>query len=723
MKNVNIYCRIVTQILTTCLLLIATIGISHAATYNVGPAMGYLAKLSDVPWGMLKPGDIVNIHCTPGGYHEIIQISESGTAAQPIVIRGIPDNTGTLPIIDGANAVIDSHVDYRSSVFENLGVILVTPRKKTYAYGKTFPSYISIETLDIRNALYKADASISFTDQHGANRIYSTFACGIYIEFARHLTVRGCEISFNGNGIFANSKNQAAQSSADLLIEKNYLHDNGQPYIQGLSNGYAEHNIYIESDGAVYQYNRFGPLRPGCHGVMIKDRSAGTVIRYNEVTSTECSNIFAILDPQGGSGYIEFKPNYPDAYVYGNIITMQAGVSNGSSIIWFAACNGSSFYPTEHRGTLYYYNNTVINHQKGVAAFFLTDLPYTPTPNIYEKVDCRNNIFYTDTAINANIYQAFKMVITGANGVVNMGKNWISPKTTQLWLGHEGGSIVNGWANQLFGDANGVNNPGVADLVGGNYRLTTNSNSVDAADPLAFSALALGYDVTEEYLAPQDHQLRAILGLASDLGALEGTTAATSTNTNTTVPNVSGNVGSTISLYALLKTSTGNPVPNETLIFSIGAVVLGTALTDVNGIAKLTYKLPDSFGVGQQMLAVSFAGDVFYNASNGLGTLTFNQASTKTTVEPVAGKVGATVNLKSTLTRKTDNALLNGKTIRLQIDGVDVGFAVTTAGMVTLNYVIPNTLTVGAHTLKAVFDGDVSYIASTSSVGVFTVNP
>src|SRR5205809_264274 len=85
---------------------------SHAAIYDVGLAAGQLPHLSDVPWGNLHPGDTVNINGKPGGYHEIIQISASGTAAQPILIRGIADPvTHTLPVIDGDGAVMDPHVD------------------------------------------------------------------------------------------------------------------------------------------------------------------------------------------------------------------------------------------------------------------------------------------------------------------------------------------------------------------------------------------------------------------------------------------------------------------------------------------------------------------------------------------------------------------------------------------------------------------------------------
>ena len=131
--------------------------VALAATYEVGPAAGQIPQLAGVPWGTLQAGDVVNIHVKPGGYHEIIQVSGAGTAAQPILIRGIPDPvTHELPVIDGDGAVMDPHVDFRNPVFENLGVIVVTTRAKSYVYGQTFPSWITIESLDIRNALYDA---------------------------------------------------------------------------------------------------------------------------------------------------------------------------------------------------------------------------------------------------------------------------------------------------------------------------------------------------------------------------------------------------------------------------------------------------------------------------------------------------------------------------------------------------------------------------------------
>ena len=502
-----------------CLLLLLASS-AGAVTYDVGTNSNYLPVLANVPWGSLMPGDTVNIHYKPGGYHEIIQISEPGTAAHPILIRGIPDPaTGALPTIDGDHAVTDPHVDFRSPFFENMGVVVVSPRLGNWVYGVSAPAWITLDSLNICNGMFQSNG-ITFTDQHGATRIFDKFACGIYIEFARNFTIRNCEISFNGNGIFANSNDGANRASSDLLIEKNYLHDNGNPLMPGFDNGWSEHNVYVECDRVVYQYNRFGPLRPGCHGVMIKDRSAGTVIRYNEFASTESSEILAIIDPQGGADYLEYKPYYPDAYVYGNTITLLDNTNtwNAAMVCEFSAVNATNTYTAQHRGTLYFYNNTIVNHQSTVGMFFIDAV--AGTNPVVEKVDSRNNIFYTDTAIQGNIYHAFEMFISPGSGTLTLGSNWVSPGTLQTWPEHAFGATINGWNSLITGDTNGLNNPGFVDMTNRDYHLLTGANAIDAAGPLATNVLP-NYPVTNQYVSPQSYVARVILGAAADLGALE----------------------------------------------------------------------------------------------------------------------------------------------------------------------------------------------------------
>ncbi len=506
---------------------------SHAASYEVGPGQ-LRTHLRDVPWANLQPGDFVNIHPTPGGYHEKIQISASGTAAAHIVIRGIPDASGALPVIDGQNAIEDSAYDPRHPLFTEWSVILVSPRQSTYVYGAYNISFVDIESLAIRNGSYTSDGSITYTDKFGTVRGYGTFASGIYIEWAHDLAIRDCEISNCGNGIFANSKNAPVQITRRLLIEGNYLHDNSNPYTPNpadpngtpLSNGFGEHHIYVESAGSIIQYNRFGPLRTGAHGTAIKNRSSGIVIRYNEFVMNGESNVIAMPNAQGGTDDINLQPDYLDAYVYGNLITIEDYPGSVTAFM-FGAFDGAPLYAPVHRGTLFLYHNTIINHHAGLTLLLIPGASYTSNATItnltYENVDIRNNVLYTDTALQSNIYNAFRFFNSGTTnggGDITLGKNWISPGWTKTAPAQTWSGALLGTENLIVGDADGQNDPHLADMDGRDYHAVSGSNLLDAAGSLAPSALPANA-VTQQYLYPQSFQARPVLGTASDIGALE----------------------------------------------------------------------------------------------------------------------------------------------------------------------------------------------------------
>ena len=158
-----------------------------------------------------------------------------------------------------------------------------------------------------------------------------------------------------------------------------------------------------------------------------------------------------------------------------------------------------------------------------------------------------------------------------------------------------------------------------------------------------------------------------------------GTLTITKADSAISIAAVSGAPGNSKYLYASLKRKTDNIVlSGRTLTFKINGNVIGTAVTDGKGKAALLYKLGETYGIGAHTLTAEYAGDANHNASTGAGTLTVVQSGTKLTISSVSGKVGATVLMKGKLTRIADNALLNAKTIHFEIDGVEVGSAVTT---------------------------------------------
>lgn len=481
---------------------------AHATTYDVGPSFAK-THLRDVVWDQLQPGDIVNIHTTPVGYHEAIAISQSGTAAQRIVVRGIPDAQGNLPVIDAAGAVVDPniHLLYPNSII-GLGPVIVSLNDHT-AFGIS-PSYIDIESLEVRNA----HMGNTYT-YNGNTFTYSKFTSGIYIEHSHFMTIRGCNLHHNGLGIFANSKyGGLGTSTQNILIEHNWIHENGNV---GSS---SEHGIYVESVGAVYQYNTIGPQLAGAYASGIKDRSSGCVLRYNTFINGGGGYLLMLIDPAYPLQYA--RPDYKQSFVYGN--TLYNTTNFAGALIAYGG--DQPFYNRYRQGTLYFYNNTVVsigdstpfNH---VAVFDPPTLALSGGAPITEVLDLRNNIFASLPLTSGGTGTKMYLMQTDAVGTLNLGVNWVSPST----LLSTSPATVTGAANLIYGDAVGANNPGFLNTHMLDYRLATGARSIDLAGPqspvVTSNTLFGDFTPTQEIGPALAGHARVTLGAAADLGAFE----------------------------------------------------------------------------------------------------------------------------------------------------------------------------------------------------------
>jgi hypothetical protein len=91
-------------------------------------------------------------------------------------------------------------------------------------------------------------------------------------------------------------------------------------------------------------------------------------------------------------------------------------------------------------------------------------------------------------------------------------------------------------------------------------------------------------------------------------------------------------------------------------------------------------------------------------------------------VSNVRGARGTAVTLSASLRRTLDNAPLNGKTLTFKVDGVTVGTGVTGSnGVASLSYLIPPSMSVGAHAITVSYAGDSIYGAS-SGTGTLTAD-
>lgn len=445
------------------LLIIFTNG-ALAADYHVGPGQSY-ATIGDVAWEALQAGDTVYIHARPTPYYEKWVLNRVGTANSPITVRGVPDINGTLPVIHGEGATTRSQLNYWN---EERGILKIGGSNKP-ADGT--PSYIVVENLHFRRARG------AFTGRNGASS-YNINAAGIFVEKGDHITVRNCILEDSGNGLFV------ASATTDMVIEGNHIFGNGN-----VGSAY-EHNTYTEAQGILYQFNRFGPLCSGCSGNNLKDRSSGTVIRYNWI---ESGNRQMDLVDAEGSAAIVADPAYLQTYVYGNVLIEPDGAGN-SQILHFGGDSGTT---ADYRGTLYFWNNTLVSTRAGNTTLLRLSTNA-------QTAEVWNNILYVTATGN-------RLALSDSAGTVRYGGNLYK---SGLSPSHSG---VTGTVTDLGGNVVAAS-PGFVDQAGQDYHLQTASAARNAAADLPASVAA--YPLDREYLKHQGWDSR-ITEAGLDIGAFE----------------------------------------------------------------------------------------------------------------------------------------------------------------------------------------------------------
>ena len=441
-----------------------------AVTYEVGPGRA-LEAIGDVPWEALAAGDSVRVFWREEPYREEWVICRAGTVEKPIVVSGVPNSEGLLPVIDGRDATTRSALNFWN---EPRGVIKIGGAN---APVDTLPGYIVVENLDIRSGR----PPYTFTGRDGVTE-YVRNCAAIFLEKGEHITIRSCILRDCGNGLFA------SHDAHDVLVEGCYIYDNG---IEGRI---YEHNNYTEAFGIVFQYNRFGPLRKGCLGNNLKDRSAGTVIRYNWI---EGGNRQLDLVDSGSEAFIA-DASYRSTFVYGNVLVEFEDFGN-SQICHYGGDSGDlSRY---RKGTLHFYHNTVISTRSGNTTVLRLS-------SNEESCDFRNNLVYVTEP-------GSRLALSNSAGTIDLRHNWLKSG----WV--QGRGDLTGSVRDLEGNLTG-GDPGLEDFENRKFELRASSPCVDKGTDLAPGAG--DHPALREYQPDRQGRPRPVEG-KPDLGAYEYATA------------------------------------------------------------------------------------------------------------------------------------------------------------------------------------------------------
>ena len=452
----------------------------EAAIYEVKPNTA-LDTIAEVPWATLQAGDTVLIYWKPTAYKEKWVICRQGTAAAPITVRGVPNQNGELPVIDGNGATTPTNLNFAS---EQRGVIKIGSANIP---ADTTPRYIVIENFEIRSA----HPTYQFVDDSGNTQTYSSAASSIFVEKGENITIKNCKLHDSANGFFVASSD--ALASRDILVEGNYIFGNG------IVGSQFQHNSYTAAIGIKFQYNRFGAMRAGANGNALKDRSAGTVVRYNWI---EAGNRQLDLVEGEDSILIRNAPEYRKTFVYGNVLIEPDGAGN-SQITHYGGDNGDA--AIYRKGTLYFYNNTVVSTRSGNTTLFRLSTNE-------ETGDAINNIFYV-TAGGANL------AMLDDTGALFISHNWLKPNWRESFS-NPNANVIDEGGNVLGASPDFVNEAAQ------DFRLLPTSAAINTGTNLSLAVLP-DHNVVRQYVSHQSSQARPVIA-QFDIGAYEfaATTAA-----------------------------------------------------------------------------------------------------------------------------------------------------------------------------------------------------
>jgi hypothetical protein len=266
-----------------------------AATYEVGTGQTY-TTLNSLP--ALNPGDIVEIN--PGTYKETKRWTNAGTAANPIIIRGIGSPP---PVIDATGQTVDG--------------VLPNPR----AVFQVEASYVTIQNVELINAR---------NGNNGAGIRVTTFG-----STTVGVILRNCKCDNNDMGVMCDG-------SDNLLLDSCEISFNGTPLYDGYS-----HNLYLGGNKTTLQYCY---IHDSQNGQNFKTRGHYTELFYNFIADSQDGELGLVDETVTATAN-------SNAVMIGNIVVSKPRLSgyNSGRFIQFGQDSGGA-----HTGTLYAANNTFV---------------------------------------------------------------------------------------------------------------------------------------------------------------------------------------------------------------------------------------------------------------------------------------------------------------------------------------------------------------------------
>lgn len=481
------------------------------SVYEVGPTQTF-KTINSVPLTTWVPGSIIRVHnedttgTSPTTYHEGVRTGVKGTLGQPLMLCGVPDATGHLPVIDGSNSTSSSN----NNGSQQYGVVNIWGPNDTnglYVNGSNGGDHTIVSGLRImdgRNTFQYVDVT------SGSLTNFDDFCSGIRVKSGQFISLIGNDVDNNGNGIFVqnNSAGGWSQTSGFITIRGNRIRNAGISGGPGINNS-GSHGIYTQAYYPVVEENRLESLVLNSGGDLIKDRGLESIHRYNYAVTTDGGYLVGMESATDAEPYHTFEPwlgqtgetscsnaiycayensitpdqvaayqeSLEKIFMYGNIYSSRSNqflanfkLADSGGGVGFDNPNISEM--SDHLGTTYFYSNTVDNPPFAVFGTLSggnngTDPVQQPMkPSVFVA----NNIFYLAKTGSISIFSLTR----NASIIGKWQTNLFNKGTVDNTLPINGMTATNvntvsGWQN--WNDA--LQYPGVFPINGHNLGITT----------------------------------------------------------------------------------------------------------------------------------------------------------------------------------------------------------------------------------------------------------
>jgi hypothetical protein len=570
----------------------ACVASGSGVDYQVGDGKPY-TSLDQVPWPNLGPGDTVRIFHRATPFRGKMLVMARGTATNPVRICGVKGANGERPIVDGNNATTRRGMVYGTggstvgsvSWYHQARSVIVL---KAPANNSTLnPTNIQIDGLVVRGA----HPNYTFTDTDGVVQTYTEFGGCIWVEQGQGVVIADNELTDCSQGLFAKTIiNGDSAITKNVRIAGNYFHD------LGIAGRYTFHDSYTESTGIVYEFNRFGKAKVGAAGNAIKDRSIGTVIRYNRIE--DGAHALDLVEADASGPIAVLNPAYNKTFVYGNQIIHNG--NNGTAIHYGGDLTGGE--AQWRKGNLYFFNNTV--RLTGTGAVQLFQLSTTD-----EVAHAWNNVFVYDSTVEFASLRAPQDVSPPyvSSGILNLSRNLIVGDWADSDPYHPLTGQLNGTANIITRSASPV------DPITLRLNECTTALDVGQATPATVAAAVVDHPVLWQLSTTFTPVPRTTSGAAIDLGAIENSSSPLSvTEARTVLAWMLGVRG------AALESSTGFSGMSGSAINTFLQAQKDSLALDLDGDNKVQ---ATTDGLMLLRIALGLTGDpVTLNAVNPLGS-------------------------------------------------------------------------------------------------------